>query len=190
MGFLEAVLTKMDFDHNMVYLFMSCISSVSYQISHAGTNFGSIILARGLRQGDPLFSYLFFICIEGFTALLQDYERRKMIKDIKVARSAPSISHMFFKDYSYIFCKTSMESVDLILQMLKNFEKASGQQIKVDKSSVFFSKNATNSLKRELCQKLIFQGANDHSLLGLPNTIGRNKSLIFGFLKEKIQDQM
>lgn len=33
--------------------------------------------------------------------------------------------------------------------------------------------------------------ANDQSLyLGLPNTIGRNKSSTFGFLKEKMQDRI
>lgn len=75
---------------------MSCISSVSYKISHAGRSFGSIIPERGLRQGAPLSSYMCLICIEGLTALLHDFERRKMIKGIKVVRTAPSISHMFF----------------------------------------------------------------------------------------------
>lgn len=53
-GFLEAVLKKMGFNDHLIQIFMSCISSINYQITHAGRKFGSIIPTRGLRQGDPL----------------------------------------------------------------------------------------------------------------------------------------
>ena len=189
-NYLQAVLSKMGFDQRVIKLFMSCISSVRYKITHAGRNFGNITPERGLRQGDPLSSYLFLICIEGLTALLNDFENKKMLKGIKVARSAPSISHMFFADDSYIFCKANVESAENIIHLLQIFERASGQQINVDKSSVFFSKNTPSRLKNDLCHRLRFKEANDGSLyLGLPNIIGRNKSAIFGYLKEKLQDR-
>lgn len=84
---------------------MECISSAKYQISHDGKEFGRIIPERGIRQGDPLSSYLFLVCMEGLTTLIQDYERRKLLSGIQVARGAPIISHMFFADDTYIFCK-------------------------------------------------------------------------------------
>lgn len=181
----------MGFDRKIINLYMSCMSSVQYQISHAGKYFGSIVPEQGLRQGDPLSSYLFHICIEGLSALLRDSENRKLLKGIKVDHSAPSISHIFFADDAYIFCKASTESVDHILQISSVFEKASGQQINEDKSSVFFSKNTPNSLKTDLYRKFRFQEANDQSTyLGLPNTIGRNKSILFGFMKEKLQNRI
>ncbi|KAL8115387.1 hypothetical protein AgCh_022031 [Apium graveolens] len=52
----------------------------------------------------------------------------------------------------------------LYLTLLKTFEKASGQQLNVDKSSVFFSRNTPNSLKAELCQQLRFNEATDRRL--------------------------
>lgn len=79
-GFLEVVLKKMGFNNQITKMFMTCISAVNYQISHAGRKFGSINPTRGLRQGDPLSSYMFLICIEGFTALIQEYEKRGLIK--------------------------------------------------------------------------------------------------------------
>lgn len=133
-NFLQVILLKLGFDHKLVGLFINCISSVKYQISHVGRNFGGIIPARGLRKGDPLSSYPFLTCVEGLTMLINDYEEKNMIKGIKVARSAPYIFHMFFVDDSYIFYKASMESANYVLQMLNLFEKASGQQINVDKS--------------------------------------------------------
>ncbi|KAL8103095.1 hypothetical protein AgCh_027577 [Apium graveolens] len=84
-----------------------------------------------------------------------------------------------------------MESANHVLQLLHLFEKASGQQLNVDKSSIFFSNNTCNSLKQDLCHKLNFKKANDRSLyLGLPNIVGRNKSSIFGYIKDKMIDRI
>lgn len=147
------MLLKLGFDQRVVQLFLSCISSVRYKISHAGQVFGSITPKRGIRQGDPLSSFLFLVCTEGLSALLHEFENRKLINGIKVARSAPPISHMLFADDSYIFCKASQESADNVLTLLEIFEKASGQKLNVDKSSVFFSSNTPNSLKEEICTR-------------------------------------
>lgn len=97
---------------------------------------------------------------------------------------------MFFADDSYIFCKANKDSEsDYILQLLNIFEAASGQHINERKSSIFFSKNSLEWLKADLCQHMRFQQATDHTTyLGLPNIIGRNKSALFGFLKERLQN--
>lgn len=131
------MLLKLGFDQQVAQLFLSCIFSIRYKISHAGKVFGSIIPRQGLRQGDQHPSYLFIVCTEGLIALLHDFENKSLIKGIKVARSAPPISHMFFAEDSYIFCKASMESAENVLTLLKIFEQASGQKLNVDKSSLF-----------------------------------------------------
>lgn len=186
--FLEEVLKKLGFDQRVVGLFMLCVSTASYQIAHAGKTFGEINPTRGIRQGDPLSSYLFLICMEGFTALINDFERRGLVKGIKVARNAPTISHMFFADDAYIFCKASKENAEQMLQILNLFEQASGQMINKEKSSVCFSRNTPNWVRGELCEVLGFTEADDHTTyLGLPNVVGRKKTAIFGYLKEKMQ---
>lgn len=190
-GFLKEMLIKIGFSNNLVTLFMACVTSAHYQICHAGREFGSIYPERGIRQGDPLSSYLFLICTKGFTALIKDYERRRFIQGIRVARGAPTLSHMFFADDSYIYCQASKEEADHVINMLRIFEKASGQQINIDKSSVFFSRNTETSTKQDLCDKLRFQEADASSkYLGLPNTLGRNKSAILGYIKDRLQDRV
>lgn len=73
------MLTKIGFSNNLVTLFMACVTLAHYQICHAGREFGYIYPERGIRQGDPLSSYLFLICTEGFSALIKDYERIRFI---------------------------------------------------------------------------------------------------------------
>ncbi|XP_074322870.1 uncharacterized protein LOC141659842 [Apium graveolens] len=190
-NYLAAELNKIGFDHKVVNLFMACISSVKYKVLHAGRNFGSITPSRGIRQGDPLSSYLFLLCIEGFTALIRKYESRGLIHDIKVAQRAPSILHIPFTNDCFIFCKASLESDNHVKEMLHKFETTSGQQMNVDKSSVFFSRNSGAALKQELRDKLRFVEADENrSYLGLPSLITRKKYVVFGFIEEKLQDQI
>lgn len=109
----------------------------------------------------------------------------------RAARGAPTLSHMFFVDDSYIYCQASKEQADHVSDMLRIFEKASGQQINIDKSSVFFSRNTAESTKHDLCDKLRFQEADAMSkYLGLPNIMGRNKSAIPGYIKDRLQDRV
>lgn len=97
----------MGFENSIINLFMGCVSTALYKISHGGKEFGSIVSERGLRQGDPLSSYLFLVCMEGLSALIKDYERQGLIRGIKVARGAPTATLMFFTDDSYIYCHAS-----------------------------------------------------------------------------------
>lgn len=69
--------------------------------------------------------------------------------------------------------------------VVKNFERASGQRVSLEKSSVFFSKNVDQSNKHVILSRLGMQEANmDSKYLGLPSTLSRNKTTVFGYLKE------
>lgn len=95
-SYIRAMLLKLGFADSITDLFRQCVTTAHYKIAHSGKEFGNIIPHRGLRQGDPLSSYLFLLCMEGLSALIKSYERRGLIKGIRVAKGAPSVSHMFF----------------------------------------------------------------------------------------------
>ena len=65
----------MGFHERWVNLIMECISTVQFKILHEGKELGPIIPQRGLRQGDPLSPYLFIICPEALSSLIQAKER-------------------------------------------------------------------------------------------------------------------
>lgn len=71
-------------------------STVCYSFLFNGLSLSSFTLSRGIRQGDPLSSYLFIICVEGFSHLLRRAKNRRAITGVGVCRGAPKISHPFF----------------------------------------------------------------------------------------------
>lgn len=126
--------------------------------------------------------------MEGLTALIHEYERRRLLTCIKVARGAPVISHLFFADDSYIYCKAKGETTSKIHHMLQVFDRASGQQINTTKSSVFFSCNTGQEEWALICNITGFQEASEATTyLGLPNLVGRNKKAVIGYLKSRMQ---
>ncbi|KAM6555062.1 hypothetical protein CsatB_015824 [Cannabis sativa] len=72
-------------------------------------------------------------------------------------------------------------------RLLHSFELASGQRVNASKSSIFFSPNSDGVVKTQICSTLGMPEATEGSFyLGLPNIIGRKKTVILGFLKNKI----
>lgn len=180
-NYLRAMLVNMGFNNLVINLLMECVLTARYRISHAGKEFGNIVPERGLRQGDPLSSYLFLICIDGLSGLIKKYESMGLIKGIRVARGAPTVTHMFFANDSYIHCQANKEEAANVMNMLSIFEKASGKKINGENSSVFFSRNVQEETKREVMEILRFREADNNSqYLGLPNCLGGNKSAILG----------
>uniref|UniRef100_A0A803PEE1 Reverse transcriptase domain-containing protein n=1 Tax=Cannabis sativa TaxID=3483 RepID=A0A803PEE1_CANSA len=191
-GFLRAMLAKLGFGQSWVNLVLNCVTSACYKVTHGGRdNIGPIVPSRGIRQGDPLSPYIFILCAEGLSALIRKYEDRGWVHGCKVANSAPRISHMLFADDSYLYCKATIAEAVKIQELLHKFEMASGQKVNLNKSSIFYSVNTDIRQRYDINQLLHMIQADENSLyLGLPSTLGRNKSAVLGYLKDRVRKRL
>ncbi|MCH88321.1 RNA-directed DNA polymerase (Reverse transcriptase) [Trifolium medium] len=102
---------------------------------------GPIYPGRGLRQGDPLSPYLFILVTGGLTTLIKNSVARGDIHDVKICRGAPMVSHLLFADGCFLFYRSNLDETHHLMRILKTCEEASGQEINLSKSEVFFSRN-------------------------------------------------
>ena len=160
---------------------------VSYRFRVNGNLTEVVQPGRGLRQGDPISPYLFLLCAEGFSALLNKAKADGLISGIKLAPSAPRVNHLLFADDSLLLMEANLQSVETINSILQIYEEGSGQMINRDKSSVMFSPNITRNMKNLLLQVLgLGTEATDGKYVGLPTYIGRSRTKCFAYIKEKI----
>jgi ribonuclease HI len=189
--FLEKIMGKMGFHNKFIGLIMSCIKSVSYSILINGEPHGFIKPSRGLRQGDPLSPYLFLLVAEGLNSLISQAASEGSVQGISLCRSGPRITHLFFADDSLLFSRATLEDCAKIQEILSTYEKASGQQVNRDKTTLFFSKGTSmhiqDSIKVTLGVPIIRQY---EKYLGLPSLVGRNRSASFSQIKEKVWSKL
>lgn len=103
--FVEAILRKMKFPKFWIQWILQCIITVSYSILVNGepTNFFKPLV--GLTLGDPLSSYIFFLCMKTFSNNLSKLQAQKELEGLKMAISAPTLTHLFFTDDALLFFK-------------------------------------------------------------------------------------
>lgn len=106
-AFLESAMIKMGFQQSWVVWIMRCIRTVSYSFILNGEAKGVVLPTRGLRQGDAISPYLFLICAEVLSLMISAAETQNRLHGLKICKRAPSISHLFFADDSFIFFKAS-----------------------------------------------------------------------------------
>ena len=177
----------MGFPVNWIERVMSCVTTPSFSILINGKPYGMIHPSRGIRQGDPLSPYLFLLCAEGFTALLKKAELEGRIKGVSICRGAPKVTNLMFVDDSLLFCQATRDEGETIAEILQTYERASGQSINLEKSSVYFSNNTSERQKGHILETLgVKEVVWFESYLGLPTLIGRAKYSTFSFLKDRI----
>ena len=172
--FLKKMMQKLGFQEKWIDLIMKCVTTVSYCIKVNGEYTDRFFPQRGLRHGDPLSPYLFILCAEGLSALLQQAESDGKIEGIKIRREAPRVNHLFFADDSLILMKARCSGAQALKQIMCKYELASGQVINKDKSSILFSPNTGDHAKQQMRLILsINQEASAERYLGLPVSVGK-----------------
>ncbi len=91
-SFLKQTLEFFQFPAGWIKLIMNCVSSTQFSVLINGEASDFFSPARGVRQGDPLSPYLFVLCMERLSGMIEDKVNSGSWLEVKARRSCPSIS--------------------------------------------------------------------------------------------------
>lgn len=129
---------------------MMCVSTYATLVNAQS---GFVIKpTRGICQKDQISSYLYLICVECLSQLLNEVKRSKQIRGVKVAHGSPSINHLFFTDNNLIFCIANNVKWQSIQSLLDLYEEATSQGINKFKISVFFSFSTNRTIRDHILE--------------------------------------
>jgi hypothetical protein len=152
-----------------------------------GDRLDTFIPSRGIRQGDPISPYLFLLAAEGLSCLLNSRIESSNLSGIKVAASAPMVSHLLFADDSLLFFRANTGSAGIVKEALDVYCQASGQRINSDKSSIHFAKGVRGSVREEIMDTLeVHNMVLSEKYLGMPTDVGVSTNGAFKYLKDSI----
>lgn len=134
--FLFDLLIGLGFPLSFAGWIKECVSTASFSIAINGELHGFIQGKRGIRQGDPMSPYLFLLCMEYFSRLLNTRTIQREF-NFHAKCSSLKITHLAFADDLMLFSRGDEHSVGILMDTLKEFEESSGLRINSNKSSLF-----------------------------------------------------
>lgn len=188
--FLKQTMGNLGFSVKWVELIMRCISTTSFSVIINGVPKCLIQPERGLRQGCPLSLYLFILCVEAFSNLLIQAEKKQIIRGLRFAKDV-TISLLLFAADSLIFSRASVAECKRLKEIFDCYAEASGQIFNFAKSSMFFSGKI--SARQITAINDIFKlnvVSRYEKYLGLPSMISRKKMSFFNDVKLKVLNKI
>lgn len=161
------IMALMRFPKVFVAWIYNCISTPSFSISHNGFNSGYFNSKQGIRQGDPISSYIFILVMEVLNVLLnKNFEQKKILFHSKC--KSPQITSLLFADDILLFTKPDQSSLENIKTTLHNFYLMTGLELNLSKSHMITS-GISSAHERHLMSLSGLQPMNNNMCyLGLP----------------------
>ncbi|XP_068344023.1 uncharacterized protein [Pyrus communis] len=171
--FLEAVVRKMG-------LCDACVSFIQFSVLLNGQPGKKFKPLRGLWQGDPCHHTYFFIVCEVLSRLIKRATGLGFLDGIQLSVNGPKLTHLLFADDTFVFLKVTPDNCRNMSNLLKAYCRASGQQVSLQKSTVYFSANTPMAMAQELGVNLEMLVVKDPVMyLGVPTV--KDDCLIYSF---------
>lgn len=189
--FIKETLMEFKLNDDWIDLIMSCVTNKLSSILWNGEVINGIHNKRGLRQGNPLSPYLFVLCMERLSNMINRKVREGCWKGIKASRNSPSLSHLFFADDLILFAQANHTNCATVMAVLSEFCEVSSQKVNLLKSKLFVSPY----LSIRFAKSLSFQSGiplthNLGKYLGSPLLHHRVTKNLFTDILEKLKSKL
>eukprot|EP00253_Pinus_taeda_P020518 PITA_20518 len=149
---------------------MTLVTSSSFSILLNGSPLKIFNPSRGLRQGDPLFPFLFILMMEGLGLAIKAAKVEGKIQGLRLTWNGNALSHQSFVDDTMLQGIPTVKESLAYKQVLKEFSMAVGIEVSLSKSKIFFF-NTNIAIQRNISRILGFQREMLPSkYLGVPST--------------------
>ncbi|WP_222196283.1 RNA-directed DNA polymerase, partial [Modestobacter italicus] len=145
---LFAILRHMGTHTHLLNCIVACVTTPMFSVAVNGELAGFFAGKKGLRQGDPMSPFLFVIVMEVLSRSLSRATMRDDF-DYHFRCEKVSLSHLYFADDLFLFAKATSGSVQIFMDVLKEFAMFSGLHINPAKSDLFIS-GASDSVKDDI----------------------------------------
>ena len=143
------------------------------------------------RSGGPLSPYIFILCVDFLSQLIEEKCHNKLWSPVKVSRSGPAFSHLMFADDLVLFTKVGSSNCSIIRDVLDEFYVVSGQTISDSRSKVYFSPNVDQDSRESLSEILGFVSTpNLGKYLGIPIKHPNSSSQDFNFILDRVKGKL
>eukprot|EP00253_Pinus_taeda_P015632 PITA_15632 len=146
--------------------------------------------SRGLRQGDPLSPFLFILMMEGLGQSINHAKEVGKIKGLQLSDRGQAWTHQQFVDDTMLQGIPTVKEAHAFKQILNEFAKASGMEVNLTKSKIFFF-NTNIAIQNNIAKILSFQRDSLPSkYFGIPLTNKPLPKSIWEPIINKLQDKI
>jgi len=188
--FMERMLLAFGFSHDWIEWVMNLTSSAFFSLLVNGSPSQPFNPSRGIRQGDPLSPFLFILMAEGLGRSIRAHHQANEFRGIKLFQDLEAQTHQQFVDDTMLMGHASVQEARTIKAILDLFSEASGLDINVDKSQIFFF-NTPVVTKRNILRILGYhEGSLPTKYLGAPLSDTTLKKVSWQDLLDKINQRL
>lgn len=131
--FIETMLTNYNFPLTLKNLIMSCIKNTTYTPIINGKKTQSFTPSKRIRQGDPIFPYIFILGMELISHLINKEIISKNWIPFTFKNIPPQISQLLFAYDILLFAKANQKNLHSILNVITTFTSISGLHLNLTK---------------------------------------------------------
>lgn len=135
---------------------MSCLSEAKFSVLINGNLIGFFSASQGVRQGDPLSTFIFIIMAEALSKFILLKHSQKLWQGVQISNSSISVMHSLFVDDALLFNKSMLSEAKQVKEVLDKYSSTSGQKNNLENSKIYIL-NTFDDLKKKIVKMLGFQ---------------------------------